>query len=123
MKKTRVASRITIEAANVYAVTLLSDHNNVVQCREMNPCPGLCAAAQLISQLGAHRSKKTYHPQPRQAKSGLFFFAILLNSRLHAAKALTFALHFTPKIAWRKEVCRRQAEKQGGGAHVWEDLS
>lgn len=73
--------------------------------------------------LGVHGSKEPYPPQPLRATAGLFFFTSLLTSRLHAAKTLTFALHFSPKIAWRKEVCGRQAEKQGGGAHVWEDLS
>lgn len=123
MKKTRVASRIRIKAANVYAVTLLADDNNVVQRREMDPRSGFCSAAQLIPQPGARSSKKTHPPHPLRAKSGLFLFTSLWNSQLHAAKASTFALLFTPKIAWRKEVCRRQAEKQGGGAHGGEDLS
>lgn len=41
--------------------------------------------------------------------------------RLQRLRPLHFI--FSPKIAWRKEVCRRQAAERGGGAHAWEGLS
>lgn len=90
MKKTRVASMIRKKATDIYTATLLPDFDSMAQCRD-----------RLVSDTSPH---------PLRVGSQLSVCAPASNSPLHAAKVLTFALCFSPRIAWRKEERRRRQQ-------------